>query len=163
MASLLLGIAFAAGCILPLITHNPAAFTNRGYIWQASHAAWAQDPLFGNGSNWFSVIGSSSASLGPTWFHAHNQFLQLLVTGGVVLAVLAGVLIVTAMTGAARLAARGHLVGVSWLAALAGTCVFEVSLVIVDNSLLFPVAVLPLLFILFTADLDEPTGVDAGP
>jgi hypothetical protein len=52
---------------------------------------------------------------------------------------------------------------VSWLAALAGTCVFEVSLVIVDNSLFFPVAVLPLLFILFTADLDEPAGVDASP
>jgi hypothetical protein len=28
---------------------------------------------------------------------------------------------------------------------------------------LFPVAVLPLLFILFTADLDEPAGVDASP
>ena len=87
----------------------------------------------------------------------------MLVTGGVVLAVLVGVLIVAAMTGAARLAVRGHLFGVSWLAALAGTCVFEVSLVIVDNSLLFPVAVLPLLFILFTADLDEPAGVDASP
>ena len=123
----------------------------------------AQHPLFGNGSDWFSVIGSSSASLGPTWFHAHNQFLQLLVTGGVVLAVLVGVLIVAAMTGAARLAVRGHLFGVSYLAALAGTCVFEVSLAIVDNSLLFPVAVLPLLFILFTADLDEPAGVDASP
>jgi O-antigen ligase len=163
VAFLLLSIAFAAVCILPLITHNPAAFTNRGYIWQASQGAFAQHPLFGNGSDWFTVIGSSSASLGPTWFHAHNQFLQLLVTGGVVLAVLVGVLIVTAMTSAARLAVRGHLVGVSYLAALAGTCVFEVSLVIVDNSLLFPVAVLPLLFILFTADLDEPAGVDASP
>ena len=126
-------------------------------------ASAAQDPLFGNGSNWFSVIGSSSASLVPTVFHAHNQFLQLLVTGGVILAVLVGVLIVAAMTGAARLAVRGHLFGVSWLAALAGTCVFEVSLVIVDNSQFFPVTVLPLLFILFTADLDEPAGVDASP
>jgi len=163
VAFLLVSIAFAAVCILPLITRDPAAFTNRGYIWQASHAAWAQDPLFGNGSDWFSIIGSSSASLGPTWFHAHNQFLQLLVTGGVVLAVLVGVLIVAAMTSAARLAVRGHLFGVSYLAALAGTCVFEVSLVIVDNSLLFPVAVLPLLFILFAADLDEPAGVGASP
>ena len=163
VAFLLVSIAFAAVCILPLITHDPAAFTNRGYIWLAVQGAWAQNPLFGYGSAWFWVIGSSSASLGPTWFHAHNQFLQLLVTGGVVLAVLVGVLIVAAMTGAARLAARGHLVGVSWLAALAGTCVFEVSLVIVDNSLLFPVVVLPLLFILFTADLDEPAGVDASP
>jgi O-Antigen ligase len=163
VACLLLSIAFAAGCILPLITHNPAAFTNRGYIWQASQGAFAQHPLFGNGSNWFSVIGSSSASLGPTVFHAHNQFLQLLVTGGVVLAVLVGILIVAAMTGGARLAVRGHLFGVSWLAALAGTCVFEVSLVIVDNSLFFPVAVLPLLFILFTADLGEVVGVGASP
>ena len=87
----------------------------------------------------------------------------MLVTGGVVLAVLVGVLIVAAMTGAARLAVRGHLFGVSYLAALAGACVFEVSLVIVDNSLVFPVVVLPLLFILFTADLDEPAGVDASP
>jgi O-antigen ligase len=163
VAFLLLGIAFAAVCILPLITHDPTAFTNRGYIWQASQAAWAQHPLFGNGSNWFSIIGSSSASLGPTVFHAHNQFLQLLVTGGVVLAVLVGVLIVAAMTGAAQLAVRGHLFGVGYLAALAGTCVSEVSLVIVDNSLVFPVVVLPLLFILFTADLDEPAGVDASP
>ena len=163
VAFLLVSIAFAAVCILPLITHNPAAFTNRGYIWQAVQGAFAQHPLFGYGSNWFSIIGSSSASLGPTWFHAHNQFLQLLVTGGVVLAVLVGVLIAAAMTGAARLAVRGHLFGVSWLAALAGTCVFEVSLAIVDNSLLFPVAVLPLLFILFTADLDESAGADASP
>ena len=66
VAFLLLSIAFAAVCILPLITHDPAAFTNRGYIWQASQGAWAQHPLFGNGSDWFSVIGSSSASLGPT-------------------------------------------------------------------------------------------------
>lgn len=163
VAFLLVSVAFAVVCILPLITHDPAAFTNRGYIWQASHAAWAQDPLFGDGSGWFSIIGSSSASLGATVFHAHNQFLQLLVTGGVVLAVLVGVLIVAAMTGAAQLAVRGHLFGVSYLAALAGACVFEVSLVIVDNSLVFPVAVLPLLFILFTADLDEPAGVDASP
>ena len=163
VAFLLVSIAFAAVCILPLITHDPGAFTNRGYIWQASHAAWAQNPLFGNGSDWFSIIGSSSESLGATVFHAHNQFLQLLVTGGVVLAVLVGVLIVAAMTGAARLAVRGHLFGVSYLAALAGACVFEVSLVIVDNSLVFPVVVLPLLFILFTADLDEPAGVDASP
>ena len=149
-------LAFATTCIVPLVTTDPAAFTNRGYIWQASHAAWAQHPFVGNGSDWFSIVGSSSASLGPTVFHAHNQFLQLLVTGGVVLALLVGLLVATAVGAAGRLAARGHLVGAGYLAAFAGTCLLEVSLVIVDNSLVFPVAVLPLLFILFTADLHEP-------
>lgn len=155
--------AFAAVCLLPLMTRDPRAFTNRGFIWQASRAAWAQDPIFGNGSDWFSILGSSSASLGPTVFHAHNQFLHLLVTGGVVLALLVGLLIVTAITAASRLAVLGHIVGVSYLAALAGTCALEVSIVIVDNSLVFPVSVLPLLFILFSADLDDPRAVEAKP
>jgi O-antigen ligase len=163
VALVFLGIAFAAVGILPLITRDPGAFTNRGAIWHASRMAWEQDPAFGNGSDWFSIVGSSSASLGTTVFHAHNQFLQLLVTGGVVLAVLVGVLIVTAMTAAARLAVCGHTVGVSYLAAIAGTCMLEVSLVIVDNSLVFPVAVLPLLFILFTRDLDDRDAAEARP
>lgn len=156
LASVVLGAFFTAVCVLPLTTRDPRAFTNRGYIWEASRMAWAQHPLFGNGSNWFSIVGSSSASLGATVFHAHNQFLHLLVTGGSVLAGLTGVLIATALIAAARLAVLGHTVGVSYLAALAGTCALEVSLVFVDNSLVFPVSVLPLLFILFTVDLDDP-------
>jgi O-antigen ligase len=160
-AVIFLGAVFATTCIVPLVTTDPAASTNRGYIWQASHAAWAQHPLVGNGSDWFSIVGSSSASLGPTVFHAHNQFLQLLVTGGIVLALLVGLLIATAVGAAARLAARGRLVGVSYLAAFGGTCLLEVSLVIVDNSLVFPVAVLPLLFVLFTSDLHEPAVTNA--
>lgn len=155
-------IAFVAGlvpflvvCILPVITHSPDAFTNRGYIWQASLQSWESDRLFGLGTNWFQRIGSSSGSIGGTVFHAHNQLVQLLVTGGVVAALLVGVLMAIALIAAARLASRGHLFPVTYLAALAGTCIFEVSLVFVDNPTVFPVAVLPLLFILFTSDLDE--------
>ncbi|MGN6607605.1 MAG: O-antigen ligase family protein [Jatrophihabitans sp.] len=154
LTATILGAAFLLVCVLPFVTTDPTAFTNRGAVWAASRLAWGESPLVGKGSNWFSILGSSSASIGSSVFHAHNQFLHLLVTGGVLLAVLAAAMVITMIIAAARLAAAGHWFGVGYVAALAGTCLLEVSLVFVDGDLLFPVAVLPILFILFTADLD---------
>ncbi|MFC6713183.1 O-antigen ligase family protein [Branchiibius cervicis] len=154
-------LLFVFGAILPFLVHEPTAFTNRGVIWMQSIDAWQSAPLFGLGANWFTVIGSSTASLGPNVFHAHNQFLQLLVTGGIIYAVLVGMMLVAACVCAGRLAGHGSLSPTGFLAALAGVCVFEVSLVIVDNRLLFPVVVLPLATILFTRDLDTPLATTA--
>ncbi|KYH45861.1 O-antigen ligase [Branchiibius sp. NY16-3462-2] len=157
VASVGCGLLFTVGAVLPFLVHEPTAFTNRGAIWMQSIQAWQSAPVFGLGANWFNVIGSSSASLGPNVFHAHNQFLQVLVTGGAVYAFLIGMLLVAACRCVGRLATNRSFMPTGFLSALAGVCVFEVSLVIVDNRLLFPVVVLPLATILFTRDLDTST------
>jgi hypothetical protein len=71
--------AAALVCVLPFTTHDPTAYTNRGYIWQQSLLAWSGDKVLGLGSAWYAIIGSSSAALGTTVFHGHNQLVQLLV------------------------------------------------------------------------------------
>ena len=146
-------VPFGLVCVLPLITHDPGAFTNRGYIWQQSLLEFDTSKLLGLGASFYSIIGASSATLGPTVFHGHNEFVQLLVTGGVVLVLLVGALIALGAVSASALAVRGSVFGVAWLAAFAGACVLEVSLVLVDNDILFPVMVVPLAVIVFSADL----------
>ena len=88
-------------------------------------------------------------------FHAHNQFLQLLVVGGLVLTTAVVVMIAAAITVAARSRRLDGLFGPVFLLALAGTCVLEPSMVIVDNFFLFPVYVLPL-GTLMLGDLSPP-------
>lgn len=141
--------SLAAVVALPVLTENPLAFTNRGFIWQHSLAAWHQDPLFGLGSNWYSLIGSTSQTLGGSVFHGHNQYVHALVIGGVVLAVLLGLVVLLAMRAAARLAKSGSNFGVLYLVAFMAACLLEVSFELVDRDFLLPVMVVPLASILF--------------
>jgi hypothetical protein len=75
------------------------------------------------------------------------------VTGGVVLVVLVGLMMALALLSATRLAARGQSFGVIYLIALAGACLFEVSLAFVDNTFVVPVMLLPLAAIVFSHEL----------
>jgi hypothetical protein len=156
-AGFLIGLApMVLVCVLPFITHDPRAYTTRGYIWQQSLLAWADDRWLGLGSAWYRLVGASSGAIGTTVFHGHNQLVQLLVTGGYVLAFLAGAMLLLALICAARLARSVSRVGVLYLVALAGTCLLEVSLAFVDNTLAAPVTIIPIAVIVFTSDLPAP-------
>lgn len=150
----------ALGClvvvVLPLVTADPLAYSNRGYVWLQSLLAWRSSPLFGHGSNYYAEVAATSGTLGPTVFHGHNQVVQLLVTGGIVAALVVGALALGALSVAARAVGRGCYFPIAYLVTLAGTCTFEVSLVFVDNTFLFPVVVLPLAC-LFFGDPSGPT------
>jgi O-antigen ligase len=166
-AGFLLGLAsMAAVCVLPFSTHSATAYTTRGYIWMQSLQAWSTSREYGLGSAWYRLIGTSSATLGGTVFHGHNQLVQLLVTGGWVLAALVGLLLLLALINAARLAASSTPYGVTFLIALAGSCLFEVSLALVDNTFVIPVMLLPLAAIMFNRELDvlnEAKSADSTP
>jgi O-antigen ligase len=150
--------------VLPLTTSDPSAFTNRGYIWGVSIDAWQSSPWVGNGANWYGVIASTAANLGSTVFHGHNQAVQIAVTGGVLLLLLVVWQYVLAARRAARMPGGAGLFATTYLAALLGTCILEVSLAYVDNfSLLFVVA-LPTAVILFQeAPVEHRVGRPAAP
>ena len=101
-ARLILIGAYAVVVIVPLVTRDPTAFTNRGYIWGASLLAWRSEPWFGFGSRYYTDLARTSGELGGTVYHGHNELVQLLVVGGVVLAALVGLLLLTAIVKATR-------------------------------------------------------------
>lgn len=148
--------AFGLVAVLPFVTTSDAAFTGRGGIWSSSLAIWREHPWVGNGSDLYSRIAQTSAYLGGTVFHGHNELVQLLVTGGMVLAVLVGVLLLAVIRRATQ-APGGRLVGVAILLALACASLLEVSLLFDDNSVFDPVLLLPLATLL----VGEPLGTDA--
>lgn len=150
LSTVMIAIPFAAVCALPLVTTDPSAYSERGFIWQASLPAWYSSPWFGQGANWYRDLATTSGSIASSAFQGHNQVVQLLVTGGLLYAILTGAMILMASSRAVRLAGRGVNYGVIYLVALAGTCLLEVSLVTVDNSSMFPVVVVPLTVILFS-------------
>ena len=147
--------AFGLVALLPFVTTASAAFTGRGGIWSASLAIWRAHPWVGNGSDLYARIAQTSAYLGGTVYHGHNEMVQLLVTGGVVLAVLVGVLLLVAIRRATE-APGGALVGVAILLALAGASLLEVSLLFDGNTVFNPVLLLPLATLL----VGEPLGTD---
>jgi hypothetical protein len=150
-----MGLAWVALCALPLLTHDQTAFANRGYIWVQSLQFFRESPLFGHGSAFYTQLAQTSENLGGTVWHGHNQLVQLLLTGGVVLTALVAVLIVACISRAGWWVQRGSVLPFAYLIALAGACTLEVSLVFVDNVYLFPVVVLPLAVILFSESADH--------
>lgn len=133
---------------LPLVATDPAAFSNRGYIWMLSLDAWASSPWLGLGSKWYGMLAATSANVGGSVFHGHNQFVQWLVTGGIVLVILVTFMIV-ALT---RAAARAGVFGVVYVAALLGSCWLEVSIRFVEESPFIGVVAVPIAVLLFAPD-----------
>lgn len=152
VSTLLITLTFGIVCALPLLTTSREAFSGRGLIWEASLPFWRQEVWFGQGADWYRDIAATSSSIMPTAFHGHNQLVQVLVTGGLVYAILVGLLLALASHHAVQLTAAGQFVGVVFLIALGGTCLLEVSLTVVDNQSLAPVTLLPLAVLSF-ADL----------
>lgn len=147
--------AFGAVCVLPFVTHSPSAYSGRGLIWQSSLPAWQQQPWLGEGADWYRRLAATSSSIMSTAFHGHNQLVQLLVTGGLCYAVLTAIALLLASRAAVRLAATESVFGVLFMVALAGTCLLEVSLSVVDNMALLPFVLVPLAVLSF-ADTGGP-------
>lgn len=147
-APLAMAVPLSAACVIPLVTTAPDAFTNRGLIWVVSLEAWRGAPWFGWGSNWYNRIGETSNRIAGSVFHGHNQLVQFLVTGGIVLTALAALLCVVLMMRATRHAVAGSLFAATWVAMLFGTCLMEKSFSFVDNGNFLVVTVLPMAFIL---------------
>ena len=129
--------------VLPFVTTTPGAFTNRGGIWVVSLAHWRDHPWVGNGTDFYTRIAQTTGDLGGTVYHGHNEVVQLLVTGGVVLAVLTALLVLAAVQRATR-TPGGVQVGVALALALAGASLLEVSLQFESGGLFLPVLLLPL-------------------
>jgi O-antigen ligase len=149
---LVLAGAFALVAVLPFVTSAPRAYTGRGAIWTNSLGYWRQHPWVGNGADFYTRIAQTSADLGGTVYHGHNEVVQLLVTGGVVLAVLVGLLLVATIRRATD-ERTGGTAGLAVLLALAGASLLEVSLMFDDGSVFDPVLLLPLATLLVGAPL----------
>lgn len=158
--------AFALVATLPFVTTDPDAFTRRGAIWANSLGYWRQHPWVGNGSDFYSRIAQTTADLGGTVYHGHNEVVQLLVTGGVVLAVLVGLLLVATIRRATD-ARTGGTLGLAILLAFAGASLLEVSLLFDDSTVFDPVLLLPVATLLVGEPLghapDRPGPVGTSP
>lgn len=145
--------------LLPVLTHDVGAFTNRGNIWRYSLEQWASDPIFGLGWAWYSSIAQYVNPLGPYAFHGHNQLVQTLVAGGLINLLLVGLLLLNASARAARWAARDQRMPTLFLAALLTSGLLEVPFGLLDRSFLQAVVYLPLTFLVFAAETPETAEV----
>lgn len=83
-------IAFVAAAGLPFLGWDDDAFSARGQIWNVAIAEWTERSLwYGLGPGWFARMAATETSpLHEGAYHAHNDMLQMIVSGGLVLAVL---------------------------------------------------------------------------
>lgn len=175
-----LGLLGAAVVVVPFVVSDPTAFANRATFWIGGLEAWREQPLVGHGTDWFKVVASGDDNLGGYAYQAHNQAVQALVTGGVVLMLLIGALLAYAAVRAVRLLrtegpgsrlrtdgagsvprpdgdAPGPLAlwGVTTMAALLAVCVAEVPLGTVDRSFYLPFVLLPLVVLVLAPEGDR--------
>jgi O-antigen ligase len=156
MAPTVVLVPFVVVCVVPLITTRPDAFTNRGLVWTVSLQAWRSEPWLGLGSDWYQTIGRTSSRIAGSVFHGHNQFVQFMVTGGVIFGLLVLPQLFVATARATRLAVDGKLFSVTWLAILGGSCLLEKSFSFVDNGNFLIAMVVPFATIVLGSDLDQP-------
>ena len=133
------GVAMIA---VPLQVTDPGDFTNRGLIWLSSLDQWRSSPLLGLGSGWYRRAADYSVNPSLTSFHAHNQFVQILVTSGLIGLVLAGATTGYLLVLGIRRAVRGEAVPVVFLIGLLVSCTLEVSFGFVDREFLLSSAML---------------------
>jgi len=142
--------ALALGALLlPFVVRVPTAFTNRGGYWISSLDAWRESPWTGHGADWFKVLAQGEENLGGHAYHAHNQVVQVLVTGGALLMVLALAVLLVLGRRAVAWAGRGWAWPTLVLTALAVVASFEVPLGLVDRTGYVPFAMLPLAVLAF--------------
>jgi O-antigen ligase len=147
---------------LPLTARSNDAFTNRGYIWQASLRHWETNPLIGLGSQWYAQSAKYANNIGPTAFHGHNEFVQILVLGGLINLVLMLIMLLVVFRMAARWAELHDVkVPAAFVSMMLFSGMLEVSLSIVHRSFLLPVTVIPIAYMCFARE-DRPMAIDAG-
>ncbi|MER7334947.1 MULTISPECIES: O-antigen ligase family protein [unclassified Micromonospora] len=155
---------FAAGALLvgvvPLITSDPASFSERGQIWSALLERWTESPLIGWGPEIFQDP-AVTAEIGGQFNHGHNVMVQILVVGGLVALVPFVLLCAVVWKRAAALTADGQPAPLLFLVALAQVSWLEASHV--STTLTGYVTWLPLLAIALVGRPAAPLSPDAGP
>lgn len=139
----------ALGTVLPLLVHTPEALNNRGRLWAFTVERFGQEPLLGWGTDIFKVLATGTENLGGHASHAHNLMAHVLVTGGVVLVLVLGALLVAVAVRAVRQAGHGWWWATLFLAAFLAVAILEVPFVPTDRIRQYPFVAVPLLVILF--------------
>ena len=162
-ARVAIGVSLLVMCVLPLLRWDNAAFTARGQIWNGSLEQWqSRSFLFGLGRGWYvQIAGTETSPLNTAAYHGHNQFVQWLVTGGVVLALVALAWLLVqgyVLTAPDR---RYVPIAAMVIVAIAVGGFLEVPLGFVDRSVFWTVTVVPLTVLFFARprDVRLPTGV----
>jgi O-antigen ligase len=149
-AAVLSGLGLVA-LVLPWVTSSGTAFSNRGGFWAQGLEVWRERPLTGWGPDYYARVAQSADNLGGFAFHAHNQGVQLLVTGGVLLFAVVVAAFVWAGVRAVREAALGRPWAAMVMTALLVCATFEVPLGVVDRAMFFPFVLVPLCILLTSA------------
>jgi O-antigen ligase len=163
VAGLGMGAVALLAVVLPLVTSSATAMANRGGYWIAGREEWATSPVLGRGWDFYDRLAGSADDLGGYAYHAHNQFVQLLVTGGVVLVVVVGALLVVGAVRAVRAAGVGDVWPALTVTAILAAGLAEVPFGVVDRTMFWPYVLLPLCVVLLGAP--RPAGgerVDTG-
>ena len=150
--TLLLGAAAAACVGLPFVAEQyPTSFSARGQIWHLTLDAWQRAPWSGLGSDWFLKEAGMRTELGPrsayTLFHAHNQFLQVLATGGAIVGAAMFLMVLYVCSRAVHLSGREGMVAVAYLVAFFVSGSLELNLGIVDRWQFWVTSLAPLVSI----------------
>ncbi|QIK65378.1 hypothetical protein G7072_02615 [Nocardioides sp. HDW12B] len=148
--------AVSVAALVPLLVRDPSAFTSRGIVWITTREAFGVSPVFGRGSNWFEVVGSTSERLGVAASTAHSQLLHMMVTGGLVLVLLTLPMLAMVVAGALRHLREGSVWGVVYVIALAGCGTTEVVIKFGSVAAAFPVVMIPLGVLLFGEEAAPP-------
>ncbi|SCL52938.1 Membrane protein involved in the export of O-antigen and teichoic acid [Micromonospora citrea] len=155
-------VLFAAGALLvgvvPLVTSDPASFSERGQIWGGLLERWSESPLVGWGPEVFQDP-AVTALIGGQFNHGHNVMVQLLVVGGLVALVPFVLLCALAWKRAAALTAGGQPAPLLFLVALAQVSWLEASHV--STTLTGYVTWLPILAIALATRPTAPLPPDA--
>ena len=100
---LIVALLLPLSLYLPDLVDQPELFTGRGLIWQLTYRLALEDPLFGSGFQSIFQVGSRSAmremyssTFVQTLSHAHNAYLELFASIGLVGLVLATLAVVAA-------------------------------------------------------------------
>lgn len=169
VARLIVMGAMAVMCVLPLtgwLTSggwDDDALTGRGVIWNGSLTEWSsQAPVLGLGRDWFAQVAETDTSpLSPGAFSGHNQFVQWLATGGVVLAAVAVTSLLVQAFATTTPKSR-HLSTAAMLMTGILVCGWlEVPLGFIDNAAFWSVTVVPLAVLFLSRPSDSHDEVRA--
>ena len=141
--------------VVPFVASGAAsALSGRGNLWRVSIAAWEGSPVIGLGSRWYLEIARMRSDFGSRSiflvFHAHNQILHILVTGGVLAVAVFGLFVYLIWRSIiSTLSSRGIVVASAILVCFFVSGSLELNLGVVDRFQFYATALVPLLVLGF--------------
>ena len=155
--------AIVTMCALPLMGWGDDAFTDRGFIWNRALEQWSSRALlFGFGHDWFQHVAESDTSpLSAGAYQGHNQFVQFLVTGGIVFGFVAVVSILLQACAITTPTSRYPTIAAMLVTGICATGFLEVPLGFVDRSTFWTVTIVPITVLFFArpGDAHRESGV----